>query len=527
MMLPRDMLARCASHFPERIAYYCGDSERTWQQMHERSNALASALQELGVRKGDTVSVLGKESIEIYEHFFACMKIGAIRVGVNWRYATPEILHVLRDSSTKFLLVQTACIDLTPLRRDIEALGIRLIGYGGKHDLPLDYETLLSKAASATPTLPPLSGDDDLFISYTSGTTGNSKGAMLTHGAVSTSIVQSLISRGFSRDDIWYMPAQSAWISVVMAMFGLGNGMSQVIPNGMLEAAQFLRDIGKRRVTTAILPPVMLYRIIQEYKSGSYDFSSMRVLSLGSSPSAPKLIRDAYATLGCELSQVYAMTENAGCWVSYLTPAEYRYALEHEPALLTSVGRVGILSEVSIRDSHGKPVPTGAEGEVWIRSGSIMKGYVNLPKQTTEALRDGWLSTNDIGRMDDRGYLYLLDRKKFMIITGGVNVFPAAVEAVVIEHPAVEEVAVVGVPSPEWGEAVVAIIKLKAGIRPPDIQELISFCKQRLSRLETPKHFLFKDELPRTSTGKLQKPLLKEWLLANPHLLPWQMEDTL
>ena len=157
-MLPRDMLARCASNFPQKIAYYCGDDKRTWRQMHERSNALASALQELGVRKGDAVSILGKESIEIYEHFFACMKIGAIRVGVNWRYAMPEVLHVLRDSSTKLLLVQADCMDMmASLRRDIEALGVRLIGYGGKHDLPLDYETLLGKVASASPVLPPLS----------------------------------------------------------------------------------------------------------------------------------------------------------------------------------------------------------------------------------------------------------------------------------------------------------------------------------------------------------------------------------
>ncbi|MFH1869471.1 MAG: AMP-binding protein [Pseudomonadota bacterium] len=525
-MLPRDMLARCAGNYPQKVAYYCGDDQRTWRQMHERSNALASALQELGVRKGDVVSILGNESIDIYEHYFACMKIGAIRVGVNWRFAMSEILHVLRDSSTKVLFVQTNCIDMEPLWRDIEALGIRLIGYGGKHDLPLDYETLLSEVASASPTLPPLSEDDDLFISYTSGTTGHSKGAMLTHGAVAKSIFQSVINGGFSPGDIWYMPTQSAWITVVMGTFGLGNGMSQVISKGGFDPAQFLRDVSKLRVTTAVLPPVMLSRVIQEYKSGTYDFSSMRVLTFGSSPAAPKLIRDAYATFGCELNQPYAMTENAGCWVTCFPPADYRHALEHEPALLASVGRVGVMCEISIRDRDGKPVPVDVEGEVWIKSETIMKGYVNLPEQTAETLHDGWLSTNDIGRMDERGYLYLMDRKKFMIITGGVNVFPAAVEAVVIEHPAVDEVAVVGVPSPEWGEAVVGIVKLKDGITPPVVQELISFCQQRLGKVQSPKHFLFIDELPRTSTGKVQKHRVREWVFANVDLLPWKMDDT-
>jgi len=524
-MLPRDMLARCARNLPQKIAYCCGDDQRTWQQMHERSNALASALQALGVRKGDTVSILGKESLAIYEHFFACMKIGAIRVGVNWRYANPEILHVLRDSSTKLLLVESGCLDLKPLREDIEALGIRLIGYGGNHDLSLDYETLLSGVASPSPLLPQLTEDDDLLISYTSGTTGNSKGVLLSHGAVANSIVQSLISRGYAPDDVWYMPAQSAWIVVVMGMFGLGNGMTHVISKGVFDAARFLRDVEKWRVTTAVLPPVMFSRVIEEYKSGSYDVSSIRVLSFGSAPSSPKLIRDAHATFGCELHQAYGMTENAGCWATCLTPADYHYALAHEPALLASVGRVGIMCEVSIRDGGGKPVPAGVAGEVWLKSATLMKGYMNLPEQTAEVLRDGWLSSNDIGRIDERGYLYLLDRKKFMIITGGVNVFPAAVEAAVIEHPAVEEVAVLGIPCAEWGEAVVAVVKRKAGIKPPDIEELSSFCQQRLSKVESPKHFLFMDELPRTSTGKLQKHMLREWLLANTHLLPWEIED--
>ena len=520
-MLPRDLIQRCADSFPEKAAYHCGGDTRTWRQMHQRSGALAAALQALGLRQGDTVSIFGRESIEIYEHFFACMKSGAVRVGVNWRYAPPEVLHVLRDSATRVLFVQAACTGLLPPRAEVEALGIRLIGYGGRHDLALDYETLLSAAASSNPVLPPLSEDDVLLISYTSGTTGNPKGAMLTHGGAAASIIQSLINAGFSPDDVWYMPAPSAWVPVIMGVFGLGNGMSGVIPEGAFDAAQFLRDIGRFRVSFVNLVPTMLQRILQECRSGNYDLSSMRVLTYGSSPAAPGLIHAVHALFGCEVKQVYAMTENTGCWITCFQYSDYRHAVAQEPALLASAGRAGVLCEISIRDGEGNRVGAGVPGEVWIRSGTLMKGYRNLPAQTAEVLRDGWLCTNDIGHLDHRGYLFLTDRKKFMIITGGVNVFPSAVESVAIDHPAIEEVAVIGAPHPEWGEAVIGVVRLKPGAKPPDVRELISFCRQRLSKAESPKHFLFRDELPRTSTGKLQKHLVRQWVLANAHLLPW------
>jgi len=526
-MIPRDLLARCASNFPDKIAYYCGERQRTWHEMNQRASQLAAALQKLGAKKSDTVAILGHESFEIYEHFFACMKLGTVRVSVNWRYAPPEVLHVLRDSSAKFLLVQTStCLDLlSKLEKELAALGIILIGYGGAHDLPHDYETCLSQAANLAPALPPLADDDVLLYSYTSGTTGYPKGAMLTHGAVGRVVFQSLVGFGFHADDIWCMPAQSAWVAVLMNLLGLGNGMSHVIPNGMFEITQFMRDIERLKITSVLLVPTMIYRAIQEHKTGAYDLSSLRLIVYGSSPAAPALIREAYATFGCDMLQTYAMTESTGGWVTYLYPSEHRYALAHEPDLLNSVGRAGVMFELSIRDEAGQRLPPNTKGEIWLKGETLMKGYLNLPEQTADALRGErgeWLCTNDIGRVDERGYLYLMDRKKFMIITGGVNVFPAAVEAIVLEHPAVEEVAVVGAPHPEWGETVVGVAKLKNGAVATSA-ELVLFCQERLSRAESPKHFLFRDELPKTLTGKMQKNMIKEWVLANANLLPWQV----
>lgn len=521
-MLPRDLLQRCARNAPDKIAYRCGESAATWLQMHQRSDRFAVALQRLGHRAGQTVAILTQETVTVYEHFFACMKIGAPRVGLNTQYPWPEMLHVLKDSDTKFLLVQARCKHLIAERlAEIAQLGITLIGYGEGHGLALDFETLLAQAEGA-PVWPALAGDDLLLISYTSGTTGVPKGAMLTQAGGANCILHSLISFGFAPDDTWYVPASSAWVVVMMGIFGLGNAMTTAIPDGSFQVQTFLREVGSHRVTVALLVPVMMQRAINELQAHpGFDLSSLRMLVYGSSPAAPKLIRDAKAAFKVALLQTYAMTEATGGWISFLTDADHERGLREEPGLLKSVGRIGIHYDCTIRDDAGRALAAGEVGEIWLRGNTLMKGYRNLPQATAEALPDGWLRTNDIGRLDARGYLYLLDRQKFMIITGGVNVFPSSVEAVLVEHAAIAEVAVVGVPHPEWGEAVVAVVVKKPGHEAAEGASIIAFCDGRLSRPETPKQVVFVDELPKTSNAKVRKGELKKWLSSTAGLVPW------
>ncbi len=521
-MLLRDMIGRCARNLPNRAAYRCGERSATWAQMDERSDRFATALQQLGHRAGETVAILTQETIEVYEHFFACMKIGAPRVGLNTQYPWPEMIHVIKDSGTRFLLVQGRCRHLIEGREaELARLGVTLIGFGAGHGLAHDYEALLSKATAA-PAWPPLADDDLLLISYTSGTTGYPKGVLLTQGGGANCVIHSLISFGYGPDDVWYMPASSAWVVVMMAVFGLGNGMTTAIPDGAFQIQTWLQEVGRFRVTVGLLVPTMLQRAVAEVQANPvYDLSSLRVMMYGSSPATPKLIRDTKATFQVALLQTYAMTEATGGWISFLTEADHQIALRDEPALLKSVGRIGIHYDCSIRDDQGRPVPVGESGEIWLRGSTLMKGYRNLPEATAEALVDGWLRTNDIGRLDERGYLYLLDRQKFMIITGAVNVFPTTVEAVLVEHPAVEEVAVVGVPHPEWGEAVVAVVVRRASHAAATAAELIAFCDGRLSRPETPKHVVFTDALPKTSNAKVKKNDLKQRLRSEAGLVPW------
>ena len=516
-MMPRDMLAAVARNFPGKVAYVCGDTVRTWREMDERSGRLARALQLRGVKKGDTVALLAHESIAVYEHFFACIKLGAVRVGLNWRYAPAELAHIARDCAPVAVIVDAASASHLP---ELGA-GVTVIGLGEGHGQRLDYEALVA-AADEPCALPPLSEADVLMYSYTSGTTGKPKGVKLTHGGVGRMILQSVIARGLNPDDVWSTPSPSSWMTVLLNMLGLANGMGHMIVDGTFEIRRYMQDLARWRATAVMMVPTMIHRAISEHRTGRYDLSSLRLLMYGSSPATPALIRDAWDTFGCEMVQSFGMTE--GGWVTQLTAEDHRRAMRGEEGLLRSVGRPGVMFEVSIRDANGVPVPAGEAGEIWLRSPTVMGGYLNLSQETAAVMRDGWLVTNDIGRMDGEGYLYLLDRKNFIIITGAVNVFPSGVEEAVSRHPAIEEAAVVGAPHPEWGEAVVCVARLRHGAAEPTVAELADFCANDLSRMECPKHLFFVEDLPRTPNGKVQKREVKEWVLSHAQELPWMRE---
>jgi acyl-CoA synthetase (AMP-forming)/AMP-acid ligase II len=522
MTFVRDLVKAASRNYPNKTAFICGDRRATWAQMDRRSDRLARALQGLGLKKGDAVSTLSQERIEIHEHFYACMKTGAIRIGVNARYVWREIEHVLRDSKTRFLFVEDRCL---PLIRDhldeIAEMQIVLIGIGTTV-LAYEQEALIA-TTEGEPEWPALSPDDPLFYSYTSGTTGFPKGVILTQRGVVDAILFSVSSFGFSPDDVWYNPSASAWVTIVMSNFNLANGMTTVIPDGGFRIDQFLLDVGRFGVTSVILVPTMIQWILNELRSKSYDLSSWRFLIYGSAPSSPALIRQMREMLPCDLVQTYGLTEVTGGWATYLSEKDHKEALARRPEWLKSVGRFGPHFECSIRDPDGKPLPPNTQGEVWIRGTAVMKGYLNRPEDTAEVMReDGWLCTNDIAEMDEDGLLYLLDRKKFMIISGAVNVFPSTVEAVLAEHAGIEEAAVVGAPHPEWGEAVVAFVRTRSSHAGLTGRDIMDFCADKLAKPEIPKHVVFVVELPKTANGKVIKPQLKEKLTREPSLLPWQ-----
>ena len=521
--LTRDLIQQCANSYPNKIAYWDGDRSATWPQMHNRSDRFAAAMQGLGIGKGDAVAILSHEHLEVYEHWFVCAKIGALRTGINWRFAAREMVHVIEDASARLVLVQANCVEL--LADHIEALtsaGVMLVGYGGDHQLPYDYETMID-AAPQSPQLPDLASDDLVCYSYTSGTTGMPKGVMLTQQGMHSAIVNTVLCIGLRFEDVWFPPTASAWITFVLGSMNLANGMTVVLPNGDFESHKYLEFIDRYQVTSTIVVPTMLQRLLQDYEAGDYDISSMRLVTYGSSPARASLIRKTMKLFGCELMQLYGLTETTGGWVSYLRHADHLRGLDEKPELLTSCGQAGPHMEITIRNSDGEILPANQVGEVWMRADTNMVGYLHLPELTDEVLRDGWLSTHDLGRLDDEGYLYLTDRKNYLIITGAANVYPSVVETALSEHPEVSEAAVLGAPHPEWGEAVVAAVTLTDGAK-ASADDLVEFCRDKVAKWEVPKFIEILPELPKGPTGKVLKKVLQERYRSAENPLPWKVD---
>jgi acyl-CoA synthetase (AMP-forming)/AMP-acid ligase II len=344
---------------------------------------------------------------------------------------------------------------------------------------------------------------------------------MLSQGGLAATVVQVVALMGLAPDDVWYQATSLAWSACQLALLGLVNGMTTVLPGGIgsFDITHFLHTIGRHRVSGTMLAPVMIRRVLDELGHGTYDLSSFRKLTYGSSPAPPALVRRVRDALPhVELMQLYGATE--GGFVTVLTHTEHLRGFNGEENLLRSCGRPGGWVDMQIMDDDGRPVACGDTGEVWLRSPMNCLGYHRLPDQTEALLAGDWIRSHDIGRMDEEGFLYLTDRKNFMIITGGMNVYPSAVENVLATHPAVQDVAVVGAEHPEWGEAVVAVVELRPDEN-ADPGELVAFCRGRLGAFEVPKFVKIVDTLPRGVTGKVLKAALIGEFVEHPEQLPW------
>lgn len=530
--LPRDMIWACSRNIPKKVAYIDGDRVVTWEDIVQKSQGVAQAFYNLGIRKGDTVAILSTEHLEAIEVLFACFMMGAIRVAINPRFSSREILHVIHDSEAKLLLVDSAC--LTGLINGegahdlvIDDAEIMVMSYGENHGLPLDYEGQVLTASNygEAAVWPDLSSDDIAMITYTSGTTGLPKGVVLSNKAISEAIINTLVLFGYQSDDIYFAATASAWVTVLLTIMNIGNGMGCVLANGHFELLRFCEMVDKYNVTTTILPPVLLSRLIGVLKDQPFSLSSLRLIGYGSSPATPGLIKKAMEAFPrARLFQAYGLSEAAGGWVSYLSHNDHLRALTDCPNLLLSAGRPSLRFRVSVRRTDGTEADIGETGEVWIQSPTVMMKYWHLPELTDSTLRmtnEGlWLKTHDVGHLDVEGFLYLTDRAEFLIISGAINIFPHVVENVLSDHPAVNEVAVVGAPHPEWGEAVVAVVNLVPE-QHATMEDLLAFCDGKLARFEKPKFIEFLDDIPKGVTGKILKKNLIDRYRTNPHLLPW------
>ncbi|HVF76530.1 MAG TPA: long-chain-fatty-acid--CoA ligase [Acidimicrobiales bacterium] len=466
-----------------------------WRELAERSRGVAAALQGAGVEPGDRVGFYDKNSLEYFEVLFGAAMLNAVTVAVNWRLAPDEIVAVADDAGLRVLVVAAEFADVAR-RLEAEVPSLEKV-------VVIEEEYASWRDAGGPVERREASPDDVAMLLYTSGTTGEPKGVMIDNRNLGALLARS-DELGFTLDGaaIVGMPLFHMG-GVGWALWSLYQGSHSVVMREF-DPRRLLELIAEHRVTHVLLVPAMLLVVTGTPEAATADLSTVRVMVYGAAPISEELLEVSLKLFDCDFYQVYGATETTGA-VTWLRPEDHR-ADGAAPPRLRSAGRAMTAVELRVVDTDSE-LPVGADqiGEVWIRSAQVMKGYWNKPDATAATVTDdGWYRTGDAGSLDAEGYLYLYDRVKDMIVTGAENVYPIEVENVLMRHPAVADVAVIGVPSERWGEEVKAVVVRHPGEQ-VTAEELIAFTRERLAGYKTPKSVDFLDVLPRNPSGKILK----------------------
>lgn len=504
------LFTKSARTFPERLAIAYGDYELSYHQANERVNRLANGFLALGIRRGENVAILLHNCPEFIETLYSCFKAGFGTVPINFRLHPKECSFIIDNSKAVAVVVGDDFRDsLYALKSDMPRI---------KHYIcitdPLEgmipYEALLRNQ-------PPRFNDEEVerdhlaWLFYTSGTTGQPKGAMLTHHVLMT------MTMNFFADIAPLGPEDvvlhAAPLSHGSGLYGIPN-VAKGAANVILKAKTFdpqvvFQTIQRRKVTNIFLAPAMIKRLITSPGIDKYDLSSLKCVNYGGAPIYVEDLKAAVQKLGQVFVQLFGQAESP-MTISYLRKEEHLLeGTEEQMKRLTSAGIPRTDLEVRIFDEKDHELPPGQMGEIVVRGEVVMKGYWENPQATSETLRGGWLHTGDLGIMDEKGYVYILDRSKDMIISGGENIYSREIEDVILKHPAVFEAAVIGVPDEKWGESVKALVVLRGGQKATEA-DIINFCKDHLASYKKPKSVEFIDSIPKNAYGKVMKRDLRE-----------------
>jgi acyl-CoA synthetase (AMP-forming)/AMP-acid ligase II len=509
-MIVGDVIRRNASRYATRTAYVCGDRSITFGAFNERVNRLANALAGSRLRRGERVALLLPTGIDLLEAYGACEKLGLIAVPMNMRLHAREVALILSDCEPAAMLYDARFPAIVPVAGEQPA-SLRLIASVNGAPLErgtLDYDTLLSNAATAEPDAAALA-EDPLYLYYTSGTTGTPKGVLQTHRSALNNARRYLIDLEVRHDDV---PVASSPLFHIggrsMAFNYFYRGCTQYMLQDF-DADEFLRIAARASATSLGCVPTTLKMILDSPECKRADLRAVRSVFYSGSPAAAPVLRAITDRFGNVLQQVYGMSET-GPMITVLGREDHARAIERgDDQRLLSCGRPALDVEVRVVDEGDHDVAPGGVGEVIIRSDSLMTGYWRLPELTETAMRGGWLHSGDVGTWDDEGFLTLVDRKKEMIVSGAENVYPREVENVLYAHPAIAEVAVVGVPDERWGETVLAIIVPVSGAQ-LTAADVTAFCSERLAGYKKPRRIEFVAALPHNSIGKIDKKTLRQ-----------------
>ncbi len=505
-----EIVRRQALWNPRKEATVFGEEISTYATLDERSERLLAALNGLGLRKGDRVATLSDNCGRYVEVVAACAKGGLIVVPINPRLTAPEVAFILQNSAAAVLMASRVYRDVIDDARPT-APDLRNIYYLEEDDGPEAYGAFVA-AARDTPEPVEVEPSDSLFISYTSGTTGSPKGALMTHHnlIINAANVALHCEMSAATRALVVMPQSTGGCNhhIVVPTLFVG-GTLVVLDARNFEPGRFLGAIQSNRITHVQLVPTMIYRLLDYAQFDEFDISSLTMLGYGSAPMAIERLKEAIARFGPILVQTYGQTE-AGSMAVCMTKQHHIDALEAgELGIFGSSGRPINTVDVRIVDEDGRDVPVGEMGEAIFRGDTIMREYWNAPEATAAALRDGWLHTGDVVRADEAGFIYHVDRKKDIIISGGVNISAREIEEIVYRHPGVRECAVIAVPDAHWGESVKAVVSVRDG-HTVTADEVMQLCKSNLASFKCPRSVDFVDEFPKSGMGKILKRELKK-----------------
>jgi acyl-CoA synthetase (AMP-forming)/AMP-acid ligase II len=496
-------IARSARRAPDATAVFEGDRELTYRELDERTSRLANALLErYAIERGDRVALLVHNRAEVVVVLGGCAKAGAVYCGLNFRLAEPEYEAIFENAEPRLLITEPAFGDLAERLSQRFGVPVLTIGAG--------YDEVLADASPRQPdTLHAVRGDDDFCIVYTSGTTGRPKGVLFDVRSVLMHALVAIVEYELDADSRWLMaiPHNSSVQITILPLLTVGGAIGFSESRGF-DAERFAGEAARRDATHTFLVPTMLYRVL-ETGIDSSAVPALRTIGYGSSPIPADRVHRLVERFGPVFIQLYGMAEIASIG-TMLRKQDHADAVRGHERLLASAGRPSYAVDVRVVDDDGRDVAAGDRGEVVFGSPHTMKGYYRDPERTGEALVDGWMHSGDIAHWDDDGYLFIVDRKKDLIIRGGFNIVPSEIENVLYGHPAVLEAAVVGVPDAEWGEALLAVVALKAGGRVGE-DELAEWCRgSGLPTIKVPQRVEVMDSLPKNAVGKIAKRELRD-----------------
>jgi long-chain acyl-CoA synthetase len=502
------LLRATAQAHGQRTAIRQDSGDWTWDEYVERIARTAAALRQLGLQPGERFGILARNSVPHARLLNAGYWCGAVPVPLNFRLAPVEIAQMLDDAHCATVFVDDAFVSLlespalAPWRQ--RAIVLPVTG-----PAPQGCAALDDAAIGQLPPLPLQEAheDDAAIVLFTGGTTGRAKGVRLTHRNVVANALQLARVMAPTEDDCYLhvspMFHSTDLKATVVTMFGGSHAyLTEFSVDGVLAAAE------RHRVSILSLVPTMVVRVLREGRLEAHDLSRVRLLSYGTSPIDEGVLREAMQRFrGVGFHQCYGLTESAPL-LAVLDEAAHRRALDPDsgrPDLLRAAGRALPGVEIRLLDEHGREVAKGGAGEIVVRGPQVSAGYINAADESRAAFRGGWFHTGDIGRIDSEGYLHVLGRRKEMVITGGENVYTREVERVLEQHPAIAEVAVVGVPDAQYGEALLAALVIEPGAQAPSSDALIAFCRGQLGGYKIPRRYLVMEKLPRTQVGKVRK----------------------